>query len=50
MGYAQDSIKQNNIDEVVVTTGRTKPRTIITSAIPIDNISAVQLKSTGNYF
>ncbi len=47
MGYAQDSIKQNNIDEVVVTTGRTKPRTIITSAIPIDNISAVQLKSTG---
>lgn len=47
MGYAQDSIKQNKIDEVVVTTGRTKPRTIITSAIPIDNISAVQLKSTG---
>jgi len=45
--YAQEGVREKNIDEVVVTTGRTKPRTIITSAIPIDNISGVQLKATG---
>lgn len=45
--YAQENVKENSIEEVVVTTGRTKPRTLITSAIPIDNISSAQLKSTG---
>mgnify|MGYP003604619878 CR=1 FL=1 len=45
--YAQENVKESTIEEVVVTTGRTKPRTVITSAIPIDNISSAQLKSTG---
>lgn len=45
--YAQEDIKSQDIDEVMVTTGRSKPRTIITSPMPIDNISAAQLKSTG---
>ena len=44
---AQEEEKTNDIEGIVVTTGRSKPRTILTSPVPIDNISAAQLKSTG---
>lgn len=36
-----------NIDEVVVTGSRGKPRTILSSPVPIDNINAAQLKQSG---
>ncbi len=36
-----------NIDEVVVTGSRGKPRTILNSAVPIDNINARELKLSG---
>ena len=35
------------LDEVVVTGNRAKPRTILDSPVPIDNISARELKSSG---
>lgn len=37
----------NYLDEVVVTGTRGKPRTILGSAVPIDNINAADLKSSG---
>ncbi|HHB51926.1 MAG TPA: signal protein, partial [Saprospiraceae bacterium] len=35
------------LDEVVVTGNRTKPRTVLDSPVPIDNISADELKHSG---
>ena len=35
------------LDEVVVTGNRAKPRTVLDSPVPIDNISAAVLKATG---
>ncbi len=35
------------LDEVVVTGNRTKPRTVLDSPVPIDNISADELKRSG---
>ncbi|HFX18107.1 MAG TPA: signal protein, partial [Flavobacteriales bacterium] len=35
------------LDEVVVTGNRAKPRTILDSPVPIDNINARELESTG---
>ncbi len=35
------------LDEVVVTGSRGKPRTILTSPVPIDNINAAELKASG---
>jgi iron complex outermembrane receptor protein len=35
------------LDEVVVTGNRAKPRTVLDSPVPIDNISAAALKATG---
>jgi iron complex outermembrane receptor protein len=37
----------NKLDEVVVTGSRGRPRTILTSAVPIDNINAAELKNSG---
>lgn len=37
----------NQLDEVVVTGNRAKPRTVLTSPVPIDNIGAKELKSSG---
>ncbi|MFD0993788.1 TonB-dependent receptor [Tenacibaculum geojense] len=37
----------NVLDEVVLTGNRSKPRTILDSAVPIDNISVRELQSTG---
>ena len=36
-----------SLDEVVVVGNRTKPRTVLTSLVPVDNISVADLKSTG---
>ena len=36
-----------SLNEVVMIGNRSKPRTVINSAVPIDNISAVDLSSTG---
>lgn len=36
-----------SLDEVVITGSRGKPRTILTSPVPIDNIGAAELKTTG---
>ena len=35
------------LDEIVITGNRSKPRTILDSPVPIDNISAKELKSSG---
>jgi len=35
------------LDEVVLVGNRSKPRTLMTSLVPIDNISAKELRSTG---
>jgi len=35
------------LDEIVITGNRAKPRTILDSPVPIDNISAASLKATG---
>jgi len=35
------------LDEIVVTGSRGKPRTILTSPVPIDNINAAELKASG---
>ncbi len=35
------------LDEVVIVGNRSKPRTVLTSLVPIDNISVEQLQSTG---
>lgn len=35
------------LDEVVITGSRGKPRTILTSPVPIDNINAAELKASG---
>lgn len=37
----------NQLDEIVVTGNRSKPRTVLTSPVPIDNIGAAELKSSG---
>ncbi len=37
----------SKLDEIVVTGSRGKPRTILQSAVPIDNINAADLKSSG---
>ena len=36
-----------SLDEVVVVGNRSKPRTVLTSLVPIDNISVSELKSSG---
>ncbi len=41
---AEDSL---SLDEIVLTGNRSKPRTILDSAVPIDNINAADLKTTG---
>lgn len=59
-GYAGQSMSVNNtdpitivlsaglnIDEIVITGSRGKPRTILNSAVPIDNINARELKLSG---
>jgi len=60
-GYTDQSITVNSandaimvklavglkLDEVVVTGSRGKPRTILTSPVPIDNINAADLKASG---
>ncbi|APG66220.1 TonB-dependent receptor [Tenacibaculum todarodis] len=40
----EDSV---SLDEIVLTGNRSKPRTILDSAVPIDNINAGDLKATG---
>ena len=40
----EDSV---SLDEIVLTGNRSKPRTILDSAVPIDNINANELKATG---
>lgn len=41
-------LKEGNVlDEVVLTGNRSKPRTILDSAVPIDNISVKELQTTG---
>ncbi|WP_299156793.1 TonB-dependent receptor [uncultured Tenacibaculum sp.] len=41
-------LKEDNVlDEVVLTGNRAKPRTILDSAVPIDNISVKELQATG---
>ncbi|WP_420552241.1 TonB-dependent receptor [Tenacibaculum aiptasiae] len=41
-------LKDDNVlDEVVLTGNRAKPRTILDSAVPIDNISVKELQTTG---
>lgn len=37
----------STLDEVVVTGSRGKPRTILTSPVPIDNLNAADLKASG---
>ena len=37
----------NNLDEVVIVGSRGKPRTVLTSPVPIDNINASELRSSG---
>lgn len=37
----------NLLEEVVLTGNRSKPRTILDSPVPIDNVSVAELKSTG---
>ena len=37
----------NALDEIVVTGNRTKPRTILDSPVPIDNISVAELQKSG---
>ena len=60
-GYADQTITANSanenlliqlavglkLDEIVVTGSRGKPRTILTSPVPIDNINAAELKTSG---
>ena len=60
-GYADQTVSVNSaadaiqirlasglkLDEVVVTGSRGKPRTILTSPVPIDNINAAELKASG---
>jgi iron complex outermembrane receptor protein len=36
-----------SLDEVVIVGNRAKPRTVLTSLVPVDNISVADLKSTG---
>ncbi|OSY89067.1 TonB-dependent receptor [Tenacibaculum holothuriorum] len=41
-------LKEGNVlDEVVLTGNRSKPRTILDSAVPIDNIGVAELQATG---
>ncbi len=59
VGYVSKSVTTNGeetvtlqednvgLDEVVLTGNRAKPRTILDSAVPIDNISAAQMASSG---
>ena len=60
MGYATKNVKvtqpsyltivvseDNALDEVVVTGNRTKPRTILDSPVPIDNINVAELTKSG---
>lgn len=59
VGYVSKSVSTNGeetvtlqednvgLDEVVLTGNRAKPRTILDSAVPIDNISAAQMASSG---
>jgi len=60
-GYVEQTITANSanenlliqlviglkLDEIVVTGSRGKPRTILTSPVPIDNINAAELKASG---
>ena len=43
------TLQEENVglDEIVLTGNRSKPRTILTSAVPVDNFSAKELASTG---
>ena len=46
--YVAVTLKENNVlDEVVLTGNRSKPRTILDSAVPIDNVSVRELQATG---
>lgn len=47
--YLTIVIEEGNegLDEVVVTGNRTKPRTILDSPVPIDNINVAELKNSG---
>jgi len=47
--YVTFVIKEDNLslDEVVITGNRAKPRTILDSPVPIDNISSKELQATG---
>ncbi len=46
--YIAVTLKENNVlDEVVLTGNRSKPRTILDSAVPIDNVSVRELQATG---
>ncbi|MDB2606235.1 TonB-dependent receptor [Zobellia sp.] len=60
LGYSKQTVIVNNskpitvslvgglkLDEVVVSGSRGKPRTVLTSAVPIDNIGIAALKTTG---
>ena len=45
--YGQEKEREKTVEEVVITTGRSKSRTVLSSPVPIDNVSAAQLKATG---
>jgi iron complex outermembrane receptor protein len=47
--YLNIVVNEDNVslDEIVVTGSRNKPRTILDSPVPIDNISAAELSNTG---
>ncbi|WP_417784806.1 TonB-dependent receptor [Tenacibaculum sp.] len=46
--YVTVVLREDNVlDEVVLTGNRSKPRTILDSAVPIDNVSVRELQATG---
>lgn len=48
VSYVTVVLKEDNVlDEVVLTGNRSKPRTILDSAVPIDNVSVQELQATG---
>ncbi|WP_133534961.1 TonB-dependent receptor [Tenacibaculum caenipelagi] len=48
VSYVTITLNEDNVlDEVVLTGNRSKPRTILDSAVPIDNVSVRELQATG---
>ncbi|WP_428741474.1 TonB-dependent receptor [Tenacibaculum sp.] len=48
VSYITITLNEDNVlDEVVLTGNRSKPRTILDSAVPIDNVSVRELQATG---